>query len=62
MTQLALISIKEHPMAEIQIPTGISIYGEDNGAGGLKLYGPQGGIELPAQIAADTRHHQHTEK
>jgi hypothetical protein len=37
-----------------------TIYGEDNGAGGYKLYGPHGGIELPAQIAADTRHHQHT--
>ena len=51
MMQLAFISKKEHTVTEIQILLDYDIFGEDNGAGGLKLYGRHGGIELPAQVA-----------
>ena len=59
MMQLAFISKKEHTVTEIQILLDYDIFGEDNGAGGLKLYGRHGGIELPAQVAADTRGLRH---
>jgi hypothetical protein len=59
MTQPTFISKKEPAITAIEVLLNYYIFGEDNGAGGLKLYGPHGGIELPAQVAADTRGLRH---
>jgi hypothetical protein len=46
-------------MTETEHTLNDNIFGEDNGAGAYKVYGRHGGIELPAQVAADTRRHRH---
>jgi hypothetical protein len=52
---------KEHTMQESERSLDYDTFGENNGVGGFKLYGRRGGIELPAQVTADTRRHRHAD-